>query len=281
MSRAIPIHDAADPRIAPYMSVRERDLVGHGRKFIAEGELVLRMLLSQSRFPIESVFVLDSRLPRLSPLLAGLSETVPVYAAARPVMDRVVGFPIHRGVLAIGQRGHEASHRALLSGLAPRGVVVGLIGISNHDNVGGIFRNAAAFGADAVLLDATSCDPLYRKSIRVSAGASLKVPFTRGGSADQVLQELSVAGYDIVGLSPNGREALDAMTFGPRTALLFGAEGDGLPPDVLCRTRPVRVPMTRGFDSLNVATAAGIALYKAYLDRHAAPDSIDMHNHRS
>jgi tRNA G18 (ribose-2'-O)-methylase SpoU len=196
---------------------------------------------------------------------------VPVYAAARPVMDRVVGFPIHRGVLAIGQRGHEPSHRALLSGLAPKSVVVGLIGISNHDNVGGIFRNAAAFGADAVLLDASSCDPLYRKSIRVSAGASLKVPFARGGTADDVLQELSAAGYDIVGLSPNGREALNEMTFGPRTALLFGAEGDGLPPDVLRRTRPVRVPMTPGFDSLNVATASGIALYKAYLDRHAAP----------
>ena len=271
MSRVIPIHDAADPRIASYVSVRERDLVGHGQKFIAEGELVLRMLLSQSRFPIESVFVLDSRVPRLSPLIAGLPDAVPVYCAARAVMDHVVGFPIHRGVLAIGRRGPELSKRELLSGLTQTSVVVGLIGVSNHDNVGSVFRNAAAFAADAVLLDATSCDPLYRKSIRVSAGASLKVPFARGGSADEMLQELSAATYDIFGLSPSGRETLDEITFGPHTALLFGAEGEGLPYDILARTCPVRVPMTPGFDSLNVATASGIALYKAYLDRHDAP----------
>jgi tRNA G18 (ribose-2'-O)-methylase SpoU len=280
MSGVIPIHDAADPRIVPYVGVRERDLVGHGRRFIAEGELVLRMLLSQSRFPIQSIFVLDSRLPRLSPLLARLPDAVPVYCTARPIMDRVVGFPIHRGVLAIGERGHEPSRRALLSELAPKSVVVGLIGISNHDNVGSIFRNAAAFGADAVLLDATSCDPLYRKAIRVSAGASLKVPFARGGSADEMLRELSAATYDIVGLSPSGRETLDEITFGPRTALLFGAEGEGLPPDVLARTRSVRVPMTQGFDSLNVATASGIALYKA-TSIGMTPDLIDIANHRS
>jgi tRNA G18 (ribose-2'-O)-methylase SpoU len=272
MSGVIPIHDADDPRIAPYVSLRERDVASRGQKFIGEGELVLRMLLAQSRFPIESVFVLDSRLPRLSPLLAGLPDTVPVYSAARPVMDRAVGFPIHRGVLAIGRRGPEPSHRDLLSGLGPKSVVVGLIGISNHDNVGGIFRNAAAFGADAVLLDATSCDPLYRKSIRVSAGASLKVPFARGGSADDVLQELAAAAYDIVGLSPSGRETLQEITFGPRMALLFGAEGQGLPPDILGRTRSVRVPMAPRFDSLNVATASGIVLYRAFLDRQPAGD---------
>ena len=270
MSRVIHIHDANDPRIAPYVSVRERDLIGHGRRFIAEGELVLRTLLSQSRFATESVFVLDSRLPRLSPLLAELADAVPVYSAERSVMDRIVGFPMHRGVLAIGRRGPELFHRELLSGLAPTSVVVGLIGISNHDNVGGIFRNAAAFGADAILLDATSCDPLYRKSIRVSAGASLNIPFARGGSAEEVLQELAAAGYDIVGLSPNGREALDEVSFGPRPALLFGAEGEGLPPHILRRTRSARVPMTPGFDSLNVATASGIALYKVHLDRQNA-----------
>jgi tRNA G18 (ribose-2'-O)-methylase SpoU len=171
--------------------------------------------------------------------------------------------------LAVGQRGPEPSYRELLSGLA-KGLVVGLIGVSNHDNVGGIFRNAAAFGADAVLLDATSCDPLYRKAIRVSAGASLIVPFARGGSADEMLQELSSSAYDIIGLSPHGREALDEMTFGRRTALLFGAEGEGLPQTVLSRTRSVRIAMALGFDSLNVATASGIALYNAYLDRQKA-----------
>lgn len=270
MGRVIHIHDADDPRIAAYASIRERDIVGHGGRFIAEGELVLRILVSQSRFQIESVFVLDSRLPRLSSLLVDLPDAVPVYTAARPVMDRIVGFPIHRGVLAVGRRGPELSPRDLLSRPTSRSVVVGLIGISNHDNVGGIFRNAGAFAADAVLLDASSCDALYRKSIRVSAGACLKIPFARGGSAQEMLQELSAAAYDIVGLSPAGRETLDDITFGPRTALLFGPEGEGLSPAILSRTRSARVPMAPGFDSLNVATASGIALYEAYLDRQRA-----------
>lgn len=264
------IQDAEDPRVAAYVSVRERDLVGHGRRFVVEGELVLRVLVSRSRFPIESVFILNTRLARLSPVLAALPDEVPVYSAPRAVMDRVVGFPIHRGVLAIGRRGSEPSPGELLSGGASQGIVVGLIGISNHDNVGAIFRNAAAFGADAVLLDASSCDPLYRKSIRVSAGASLEVPFARGGSAEELIQDLSAAAYDIVGFSPQGHETLEEIILGPGTALLFGAEGEGLPDEILSRARSVKVPMRPGFDSLNVGTTSGIALYKAYLDRRGA-----------
>ncbi|MDQ4135976.1 MAG: RNA methyltransferase [Pseudomonadota bacterium] len=271
MSRVTPIHEPDDPRIAAYVGVRERDLVGRGRRFIAEGEVVLRALLGGSRFPVESVFLLDTRLTRLAALVAELPETVPVYVAPRAVMDRVVGFPIHRGVLAVGLRGEERSPRDLLAGLGARALVVGLIGIANHDNVGGIFRNAAAFGADAVLLDATSCDPLYRKAIRVSAGASLSVPFARDGSADDLLRELEAAGCDTVALSPRGRESLRDVAFGPRIALLFGAEGPGLPPDILSRTRSVRVPIAPGFDWLNVATASGIALYEACLTRTGRP----------
>lgn len=261
MSRVIPIDDADDPRIAAYVNVRERDLVGRGGRFIAEGEIVLRALVG-SRFATESVFLLDTRLARLAPLLEALPD-VPVYTAERAVMDRVVGFPIHRGVLAVGQRGAETSPENLLAGLGPRALVVGLVGLANHDNVGGVFRNAAAFGADAVLLDDTSCDPLYRKAIRVSAGASLAVPFARGGPAHGLVEELTAAGFETVALSPRGRESLREITFGERTALLFGAEGHGLPDAILSRTRSARVPMAPGFDSLNVATASGIALYEA------------------
>jgi len=263
MSRITQIDDPDDSRIAAYVGVRERDLVGHGRRFIAEGEVVLRALLNRSRFPVESIFVLNRRLPQLAPLLAEVPEAVPVYAAAKAVMDRVVGFPIHRGVLAIGQRGPDISAQELLAGVRPPALVVGLIGVSNHDNVGGVFRNAAAFAAEAVLLDETSCDPLYRKAIRVSAGASLSVPFARGGSAESLLEALSTAGCDTIALSPQGRESLHDIAFGSRTALLLGAEGHGLPSDILSRTRSVRVPIAPGFDSLNVATASGIALYEA------------------
>jgi tRNA G18 (ribose-2'-O)-methylase SpoU len=270
VSRVTRIDDADDPRIAAYVNLRERDLVGHGRGFVAEGEIVLRVLLTRSRFPVESVLVLDTRLPQLASLIAEVPEAVPVYAAARMLLDRVAGFPIHRGVLALGRRGPEVSAAEHLARLGSPALVVGLIGLSNHDNVGGVFRNAAAFGADAVLLDQTSCDPLYRKAIRVSAGASLSVPFARGGTEESLLATLTAAGFETLALSPSGRETFRDMVPRPRTALLFGSEKHGLPTTLLSRTRTVRVPMAPGFDSLNVATTSGIALYEAHLARLAS-----------
>jgi tRNA G18 (ribose-2'-O)-methylase SpoU len=258
------IADADDPRVASYLGIRERDLVGRGGRFIAEGEIVLRALL-RSRFAIESVFLLDTRLPRLAALFEGLPDAVPVYIAERAIMDRVVGFPIHRGVLAMGRRGAEPSPQDVLAGVGPRALVVGLVGLANHDNVGGVFRNAAAFAADAVLMDGTTCDPLYRKAVRVSAGASLLVPFARAGSAGALVDVLDAAGYETVALSPSGAETFGEIAFGDRTALLLGAEGQGLPADILSRMRTARVPMAPGCDSLNVATASGIALYEARL----------------
>jgi tRNA G18 (ribose-2'-O)-methylase SpoU len=126
-----------------------------------------------------------------------------------------------------------------------------------------VFRNAAAFGVDAVLLDQTSCDPLYRKAIRVSVGASLTMPFTRGADAGALVTALQEAGFEVAALSPAGSTSLSAISWERRTALLFGAEGEGLPAEILARVRTVSVPMAAGFDSLNVATTSGIALYEA------------------
>ena len=150
---------------------------------------------------------------------------------------------------------------ALLAGVGPRALVVVLFGVANHDNVGGVFRNAAAFGADAVLLDGACCDPLYRKAIRVSVGASLIVPFARLGEGDNALALLAAHGFAPVAFSPAGREPLGAIARPDRVAVLFGSEGHGLPEEVLSRCRSVRIPMAAGFDSLNVATASGIVLH--------------------
>jgi tRNA G18 (ribose-2'-O)-methylase SpoU len=176
-------------------------------------------------------------------------------------MDAIVGFPIHRGVLAVARRAPLPPVRDLLAGLPEGALVVGLVGLANHDNVGGIFRNAAAFGAGAVLLDRETCDPLYRKAIRVSVGGALVVPFTRVESAEAMVEALRAAGFEVISLSPRGREALSQVRPSRRTALLLGAEGPGLPADVLARTRSVSIPMSGGFDSLNVATTSGIALH--------------------
>lgn len=263
MAELIPIHDPADPRVAPYMNVRDRDLAdSHGARFVAEGESVIRVLLTASRLPAESLLVAENRVRALEPLFA--PTNLPVYVASRAVMDTIVGFPIHRGMLAIGRRSEPATPNDLLSERPP--LVVGLLGIANHDNAGGIFRNAAAFGAGAVLLDDTSCDPLYRKALRVSVGGVLRVPFARVGPAATLVERLTRHGYLVVGLSPKGTHTLaelraDTPAERP-VALLLGAEGPGLPPEILASTETARIDMAGGFDSLNVATTAGIALYE-------------------
>jgi tRNA G18 (ribose-2'-O)-methylase SpoU len=258
----VPIDDPADPRIAAYAAVRERDLVGRGDGFIAEGEVVLRVLLGPARASAASLLVADNRLARLAPLLAGLANDVPVYAARQPVMDALVGFHIHRGILAHGIRPQDPGAAALLGALPPQALALALFGVSNHDNIGGLFRNAAAFGVGAVLLDAGCCDPLYRKAIRVSVGAALKVPFARLGPGEDPLATLEAAGFVPLALSPAGSEPLTAVARPDRAALLLGAEGPGLPPGILARARRIAIPMAAGWDSLNVAAASAVALHE-------------------
>jgi tRNA G18 (ribose-2'-O)-methylase SpoU len=257
----IAVCDPDDPRIEAYRAVRERDLVGRQQRFIAEGEVVLRVLLKQSRFEIESLLLAENRMESLADALQALPADVPVYTANRSVMDAIVGFPIHRGILAVARRAPLPPIEEFLAGLPQNALVVGLIGLANHDNVGGIFRNAAAFGAKGILLDQESCDPLYRKAIRVSVGGALIVPFTRAASADAMVEALQVASFEVIALSPSGKETLSEVVPSRRTALLLGAEGPGLPKELLAKTRTISIPMSGGFDSLNVATTSGIALH--------------------
>ena len=258
--RPIPVDDPADPRLSPFTAMRERDLVGREGRFIVEGEVTLRVMLSdRSRFSLESILISPERAAGLDGVLAGLPEDTPVYVANKAVMSAVTGFPIHRGVLAVGLRGAEPS-LALPPAPAP-GLVVGLVGLTNHDNVGGLFRNAAAFGADGVLMDAATCDPLYRKAIRVSAGAALTVPFARLPDGAALLAFADAHGLVPLALSPAGRETLADLTPPRRALLLLGTEGPGLPRELMARARTIRIAMAPGFDSLNVATAGALALH--------------------
>jgi tRNA G18 (ribose-2'-O)-methylase SpoU len=257
----IPISDPDDPRIAGYRQVRERDLVGREGLSVAEGEVVLRVLARSALMQPVSVLIDQKRAEALGPILASLPPDIPVYVAGQAVMDAIVGFHIHRGILALGRRAATPTAEALLAGLPARALVVALFGIANHDNIGGIFRNAAAFGADAVLLDATCCDPLYRKAIRVSVGAVLVTPFASLGPDDEALALFDRHGFETVALSPAGETTLARLRRADRAAVLLGAEGPGLPAELLARARTIRIPMAAGFDSLNVATTSGVVLH--------------------
>lgn len=252
----VELASAEHAALAPYVRMRDRDLArGPERLFVAEGEVVVRVLATRGRFRVRS-FLLEER--RVGALRDVLRDDVPAYVVSQAVMDAMVGFSIHRGVLALGERGPElcAPDLARASEL-----MVGVVGLTNHDNVGGVFRNAAAFGAAGVLLDGATCDPLYRKAIRVSVGGALVVPFARTNAMIDVLER---EGFAIFALTPRGDEALDVLRGGRgKRALLLGAEGEGLPGAILARTRRVRIAMGGALDSLNVATACGVALHEA------------------
>jgi tRNA G18 (ribose-2'-O)-methylase SpoU len=261
----IRIDDPGDPRIAGYCDIRERDLVGRSGRFIAEGTVVLRLLLEAHAaggdFEAESVLLLENRLHGLADILAEAPTDIPVYVASRFVMNDIAGFDIHRGVLALGRRHESPALEAVLSRLPAGALVVAACGIANHDNVGAIFRNAAAFGADAMLMDETCCDPLYRKALRVSVGSVLRLPYAREGSIEALLSALSSNGFQIWGLSPSGMTDIRNIEPAPRLALLTGAEGEGLAEAILRSIRTARIPQAPGLDSLNAGTATGVALF--------------------
>lgn len=261
MSRIVAIDEPSDPRIAAYRDIREADLVGREGYFIAEGEVVVRALLTASRHEPVSLLLAEKRVAALKAEIERLPDSVPAYVAPQATLDGIAGFPMHRGILALGRRAAFPSAEEQLADLGRRAVVLVLFAIANHDNMGGIFRNAAAFGTDLVILDSDCCDPLYRKAIRVSGGNVLRVPFAKLDHGADALGLLAAHGFEAVALSPDGASTLAETSRPDRVALLLGAEGPGLPDAVRRRANTVRIPMAAGVDSLNVATASGIVLH--------------------
>jgi tRNA G18 (ribose-2'-O)-methylase SpoU len=265
--RFIPITDPNDPAIEPFHAVRERDLVGREGMFIAEGETVLRTLVASRHHSIVSALIAEKRAEKLKPLFDAMGEDFVVHTASQDIMDAIAGFHMHRGILALGRRASDANPCALLATLPDRATIVVAVGISNHDNIGGLFRNAAAFGVSAVLLDSGCCDPLYRKAIRVSVGAALTIPFARCPTGIDIASFLKERGFTPLAFTGTGRTPLADLVPPPRAALLFGTEGPGLPESLIAACETVRIEMASGLDSLNVATASGIALHHV-MSRH-------------
>ena len=209
-----------------------------------------------------SMLLLESKLDEMADVVAWADRAgAPVYLGAREVIDGIAGFPVHRGVLALAARRPAADPATIL---ARSRLLVVVEGVNNHENLGAIFRNAAAFGCGGVLLDPTTCDPLYRRSIRVSLGHVLRVPFARLKPWPAALDLLSRYGFSVIALGPAGSVNLSELA-GPAdrpVALMVGAEEPGLSGAALAAAAQVaRIPMAAGVDSLNVATALAIALY--------------------
>lgn len=270
------IEDLSCPELAPYRDQKDVWLRSRhhpqatpeasgtglsGGLFLAEGELVLGELL-RSRHEVVSVLVASNKTERLRPMLDRLGPDTPVFAAPPEVVERIVGYDLHRGVLACGRAAPLPGLDELLRGAT---MVAVLENLSNHDNVGGIFRcvRALAGRAGAVLLTRGCCDPLYRRALRVSIGHALHVPWTwlEHGPAD--IDRVAAAGFEVLALTP-GLGAVEIGQVGrvERFCLLAGAEGAGLSRAALERaSRLVRIGMDPAVDSLNVTVCVGVALH--------------------
>jgi tRNA G18 (ribose-2'-O)-methylase SpoU len=261
--RALAIERLDDPRVAEYRNVRDADLRVRDGLFLTEGRLNVKRLITGSRYRTRSVLVTETAMRAIEPALERLAADTPVYVAGEALVSDVVGYAMHRGCLAVGERGGEPELAHFFAGADPRMLVV-LEDVSNPENVGTVFRNALALGADGVVLTRRCVDPLYRRSIRVSMGASLRLAYARADDGISALVALRGAGFTNVALTA-ARDATPLEREGEapqRLALWLGSEGDGLSEAVLARVdRRVTIRMASGADSLNVATASGIALH--------------------
>jgi tRNA G18 (ribose-2'-O)-methylase SpoU len=259
------IEDPVDPRVADYMTLTDVALRTRFEPpeglFIAEGELVIRRVV-RAGYRLRSLLV-SPKMLAASPDLAEMVGDAPVYVASPAVLQALTGFHVHRGALAsVGRRALPAAADLIAS--AERLVV--LEDVTSHTNLGAVFRCAAALGMDAVLLNPGCADPLYRRSVRVSMGEVLVMPYARLEPWPGMLDALRDAGFTLLALTPDAAaEPLDRVgaEVGGRLAVLLGTEGQGLSePALAAAHRRVRIPMARGVDSLNVAAAAAVAFWE-------------------
>ncbi len=262
------VTDPDDPRLDDFRDLnsvdRRPDLPTGKGLVIAEGVLVVQRMLA-SRFTPHALLGTDRRLLELNDDLADLRGiAAPYYRASADVMARVIGFHLNRGVLAAARRVPELSVAQVVD--HARTVAV-LEGVNDHENLGSIFRNAAGLGVDAIVFGVGCADPLYRRAVRVSMGHALLVPYAWATQWPADLVMLKEAGFRLLAMTPHPEahplaQAMQTVC-GERVAVLVGAEGPGLTPATIRLTDVrVRIPMSRGTDSLNVATAAALAFYE-------------------
>jgi tRNA G18 (ribose-2'-O)-methylase SpoU len=253
-----------DPRLAEYRAVGDPALARSRGLFVAEGRMVVRRVLEDPRYRLHSMLLNDTAHRELAALVDEADRSFPIYVCTTRDFESVTGFNIHRGCLALV---HRPTPIAVEELIATSQRLVLLDGVADADNVGGIFRNAAAFGVDGVLLTAESGDPLYRKAVRTSMGAVLRVPFAHSRDWPGDLARVRAAGFVLVALTPREpSEPLDAVVArvaGSRFALVVGSEGSGISATVESAADVrARIPIADRVDSLNVAVASGIALHR-------------------
>jgi tRNA G18 (ribose-2'-O)-methylase SpoU len=261
--------------IDDYRGLSDGALMRQRGLFVAEGRLVVRRALEDPRYRIHSVLLNEASHRELADALARLATDVPVYVRSAEALLAITGHDFHRGCLALVHRPAESTIESIVNGPVP---VVMLEEVTDADNVGGVFRNAAAFGVGGVILSSGCCDPFYRKAVRTSMATVLQVPFARATDWAHAIRWLRAHDFVIASLTPHhSAEPIDEFAGrvrGRKLAVVIGSEGGGLSDRTIGQTDArVRIPMTAGVDSLNLSVAAAIALF--------ALRSRDAHQPRS
>jgi tRNA G18 (ribose-2'-O)-methylase SpoU len=263
--KAARIDHADDPAAEPFRLLRAPGALAAAGLLGAEGRLVVERLLGPaSRFRMRALLATPRALSALAPLVEQGAPDALLLSAEQEVLEAVVGHRLHRGCVALAERGAAARPGQVIAAARAAGrALLVCENIADPDNLGGLFRNAAAFGVGGVLLSPGGGDPLYRKAVRASMGASLEIPFARCEAWPGSLAAVAEAGYRLVALAPRAPLSIDELPRAAASALLVGSEGDGLSSGALAAAHfAVRIPIAPAVDSLNVATAAAIALHR-------------------
>ncbi len=272
-----PIDSLDDERLTPYRDLKDRELAamvdqpgdgatGRGGLFIVQGEHLVRRMLA-SGFQIHSLLVSEKRVSRIAD---EVPAEVPVYTVHETLMTQVIGFKFHSGILACAWRGRAATLDEVVADSlnpinpAPPLTLLVCPEVMNHENLGALMRVATALGVEALVLGQQSCDPFWRRSVRVSMGTIFSLPIVRSADIDADLLRLrDEFAFDLVAaVTDDGAQPLSQAQRGPRLAVVIGCEAQGLDPRhvALCQRR-VTIPMQRGTDSLNIASATAVFLY--------------------
>ena len=266
MTQPIMIADADDPRLDDYRRLKlpDRRMLEErsGGFFIAEGSIVVQRALDAGLgSSVRSVLAIPAQYDILASSLANI--VAPTYIVTPNLLQGVVGFDLHRGVVAAIHRPTTRNASEILADVGIR-TVVALENINDFENLGSIFRSATALGADAVLLGPQCCDPLYRRCVRVSMGNVLTLPYAVTESWPEAIVTMQTAGFRVLAFTPSGTTSFKSLTRQPndRVVIALGAEGPGLTAATLASADDrVTIPMHNAADSLNVSVTAAIALH--------------------
>jgi tRNA G18 (ribose-2'-O)-methylase SpoU len=255
--------------LQPYRTLRRP--LEHQRNgiFVAEGEKVVRRLLGSS-LEVLTVLLTPEWLEEYRPLLEQRPDTLRVYVAPKPVVEDIVGYNLHQGIMAVARIPQPLTLQETLAGIRPPALLVAVDGLTNAENLGVLVRNCAAFNADAVLVGETSSSPYLRRAVRNSMGTVFDLPVVHLVSLADSLHELrSNHSVRVIAAHPHTEQAeLSQASMKGNCCIVFGSEGEGISASVLAACDElVAIPMREGVDSLNVASASAVFLYEAQRQR--------------